>query len=81
MEINNLLILKNVEETVRFISMYSSNHEDREHIAMTLLGIQDRLNESKDVFNIDKVEKSDTKNLNKSILDSLLYTLGMKLVK
>jgi len=80
MELNNLMLLKDQNEIIRFISMYSSNEHDRENLSLKLLGVSKDINEENNVFNIEKVEQSHIKNLNMSMLDSFLYALGMKLV-
>lgn len=73
MELTNLLICNNVEEVVRFMSMYSINEEDRQKIIETLL--------TKNIFNIEMIEKSKVDSKTKQILDVFLKNIGLELVR
>jgi hypothetical protein len=73
-ELINLLILKNPEETYRFIRQMSSSRPDREALINSIL--QD------DIFNMEKIEEVDGHETHTmTILNSYLTTIGIKLVQ
>jgi DNA-directed RNA polymerase beta subunit len=73
MELTNLFISNDIKEVVRFMSTYSTNEADRHNLINALI--------TQNIFNIDKVEKSDEDNRTKQILEVYLKNIGLTLAE
>jgi hypothetical protein len=74
-ELINLLLLRNPEETYRFIRQTSSSRSDRESLIKCLLSAEDPFRIEK----IDEAEAHETHTM--SIMNSYLSSIGLKLEK
>jgi len=79
MELVNMFVLKDIDELFRFLSLYSSNGEDRRTLALRLLGVRSEADDEVDPLRLKKVELSGADSLPKTILDAYLKAMGMEL--
>lgn len=72
MEINSLLLTKNIDLVSRYLSQQSTNPEERENFNKTLLTTDN-------VFNIEKIDRIGKKSITSKIIQTYFTTLGLEL--
>ena len=73
MELANLMIINNMKEVSRFLSIYSSNQSDRRN-AIKQLSVRN-------IFDLDKIDISGVDNRTKVIFDIFMKNIGLEIVK